>query len=113
MDDQETMNDEEPINPRADVLAKVFTGRLHVRYEKMAQAFALCRESSADDARWIELQRQLDALADAAASFGFGTLAVHAGSLALRIADLLAQAQRHAHDIDEIGRTLMTMQNPD
>jgi hypothetical protein len=103
------MSNEDPVNPKAEVLAKVFTGRLHVRHDKLDQTFALCRSAGAADAHWIELQRQLDSLADAAASFGFGTLAVHAGSLALRVADVLAQPQRgmhDMHDIDAIGNAL-------
>ena len=68
------MSDDAAIKARVEVLAKVFTGRLHVRFEKMNAAFALCVAASGDDASWIELHRQLHSLADAAGSFGVDEL---------------------------------------
>lgn len=100
------MSDEDAVKARVEVLAKVFTGRLHVRFEKMDAAFALCRADSAADVHWEELHRLLHLLADAAGSFGFDQLGVQASHLALRVTALLAQGQRHAHDISEIGLAL-------
>ena len=105
------MSDETAVKARVEVLAKVFTGRLHVRFEKMNQAFALCQADSAADANWEELRRLLHSLADAAGSFGFDALGVQASRIALRVTALLAQAERHPHDIDQIGLTLAALQS--
>ena len=104
------MSDDEAIKARVEVLAKVFSGRLHVRFEKMNEAFALCAADSAIDANWVELHRQLHSLADAAGSFGFDALGVQASRIAARVQALLAQGQRHRHDIDEIGLALAALQ---
>ena len=104
------MSDEDAVKARVEVLAKVFTGRLHVRFEKMDAAFALCRADSAADAHWEELHRLLHSLADAAGSFGFDQLGVQASHIALRVTALLSQAQRHPHDISEIGQALAALQ---
>jgi len=105
------MSDEDAVKARVEVLAKVFTGRLHVRFEKMDAAFALCQADSAQDAHWEELHRLLHSLADAAGSFGFDALGVQASHIALRVTALLAQGQRHAHDIHEIGLALAALQS--
>lgn len=105
------MSDEDAVKARVEVLAKVFTGRLHVRFEKMDAAFALCQADSAADAHWEELHRLLHSLADAAGSFGFDALGVQASHLALRITALLAQGQRHPHDVNEIGLALAALQD--
>src|SRR5688572_26558384 len=97
------MSGEDAVKARVEVLAKVFSGRLHVRFEKMNAVFALCQADSADDANWNELHRLLHSLADAAGSFGFDALGVQASRIALRVKALLAQGQRHPHDINEIG----------
>lgn len=107
------MSDEDAIKARGEVLAKVFTGRLHVRFEKMNQTFALCAAASGDDANWIELHRLLHSLADAAGSFGFDALGVQASRIALRVKALLAQAKRHPHDVNEIGLALAALQSAD
>jgi hypothetical protein len=104
------MSDDKAVQARVEVLAKVFTGRLHVRFEKMNEAFALCVADSGDDANWVELRRLLHSLADAAGSFGFDALGVQASRIALRVTALLAQDQRHAHDVDDIGMALAALQ---
>lgn len=101
---------EDPIKVKAEVLAKVFTGRLHVRFEKINAAYALCLADSADDASWEELHRLLHSLADAAGSFGVDALGVQASRIALRVRAVQAPGQRHAHDIDEIARALAALQ---
>lgn len=103
------MRDEDAVKARGDVLAKVFTGRLHVRFQKMDAAFALCRADSAADAHWDELHRLLHSLADAAGSFGFEQLGVQASRIAARVTALLAQGRRHPHDIGEIGLALAAL----
>lgn len=104
------MSDEHAVRARVEVLAKVFTGRLHVRFEKLNATFALCQADSAADVHWDELHRQLHSLADAAGSFGFDELGVQASQVALRIKALLAHGQRHPHDIGEIGLALSALQ---
>ena len=106
------MSDDDAIKARADVLAKVFSGRLHVRFEKMNEAFALCQADSAADASLTELHRLLHSLADAAGGFGFDALGLQASGIAARVAALLAQRQRHPHDLHEIGLALTAMQSP-
>jgi hypothetical protein len=49
-------------------------------------------------------------LADAAGSFGFDALGVQASRVAARVQALLAQGQRHRHDVDEIGLALAALQ---
>lgn len=105
------MSDEDAVKARIEVLARVFTGRLHVRFEKMNETFALCQADSANDASWEELRRQLHSLADAAGSFGFDELGVRTSGVALRVTALLAQTGRHPHDVNEIGQALMTLQS--
>ena len=105
------MSDDKAIEARADILKKVFTGRLHVRFEKMNEAFARCVADRGDDASWTELHRLLHALADAAGSFGFDALGVQASRIAVRVTGLLAQNQRHTHDIDDIGLALTALQS--
>ncbi|MES2015054.1 MAG: Hpt domain-containing protein [Pseudomonadota bacterium] len=107
------MNDDEAIKARIEVLAKVFTGRLHVRFEKLNETFALCARDHGDDANWAELHRQLHSLADAAASFGFDALGVQASRIALRVTALLAQSERHQHDVDQVGQALAALQQTD
>jgi HPt (histidine-containing phosphotransfer) domain-containing protein len=104
------MSDEDAVKARVEVLAKVFSGRLHVRFEKMDDTFLLCQAESGVDANWTELHRLLHSLADAAGSFGFDELGVQASRIALRVTKLLAQGQRHAHDIDDIGLALAALQ---
>ena len=104
------MSDDAAIKARVEVLAKVFSGRLHVRFEKMNETFALCAADSSIDANWAELHRMLHSLADAAGSFGFDALGVQASRVAARVQALLAQGQRHRHDIDEIGLALAALQ---
>lgn len=107
------MSDDAAIKARVEVLAKVFTGRLHVRFEKLDQAYALCAAASGDHAGWAELHRQLHSLADAAGSFGFDALGVQASRIALRVTALVAQGERHAHDVNEIGLALAALQETD
>lgn len=102
--------DEAGVSARGDVLAKVFTGRLHVRYEKINQTFALCQASSGTEEHWLELRRLLRSLGDAAASFGVDELAAHATFIELRIEDMLGH-DKHPHDVSEISQALAAMQS--
>lgn len=95
---------------KVDLLAKVFKGRLHVRYEKMNEVFALCQADSGNEAHWIELHRLLHALGDAAGGFGFDELGAHAIFIELRIGDMLGQP-KHPHDIAEIGQAIAALQS--
>ena len=101
--------DDAAIRAKVDVLAKVFKGRLHVRYEKMNETFALCQSDSGNEEHWAELHRLLHALGGAAGSFGFDELGAHATFIELRINDMLGQP-KHPHDIDEIGQALAAIQ---
>ncbi|MES2316493.1 MAG: Hpt domain-containing protein [Pseudomonadota bacterium] len=106
------MNGEDAIKAKVDVLAKVFSGRLHVRFEKMNEAFARCQGGGADDSDWVELHRLLHSLAGAAGSFGFDALGQQAAGIEHQVKALLAQPQRHPHDITRIGQALEALQTP-
>ena len=104
------MSDDAALKAKVEVLAKVFSGRLHVRFEKMNEAFALC-QSDGDDSHWIELLRLLHSLAGAAGSFGFDALGQEAAGIEHQVKALLAQPRRHAHDIIRIGQALTALQS--
>ncbi len=103
------MSDNDAIKAKVDVLAKVFTGRLHVRFEKMNEDFALC-QADGDDSHWVELHRLLHSLAGAAGSFGFDVLGQDAARIEHQVKALLAEPQRHPHDITRIGQALTALQ---
>jgi chemotaxis protein histidine kinase CheA len=103
--------DDAAIQAKVDVLAKVFTGRLHVRYEKMNEALAQCKANPADDAPLVELHRLLHSLAGAAGSFGFDALGREAAVIEHRIKALLSGGAPHPHDIDDIGLALAALQS--
>lgn len=107
------MSDEAAINAKVEVLAKVFTGRLHVRYQKMNEAFALCQADGGADAGWVELYRLLHSLAGAAGSFGCNALGGQARRIELQVKALLDQpgSERYPHDIGQIGLALAALQN--
>jgi HPt (histidine-containing phosphotransfer) domain-containing protein len=105
------MSDDAAIQAKVDVLAKVFTGRLHVRYEKMNAAFALCTADASVQEHWVELHRLLHSLAGAAGSFGFDALGRQAAVIEHRVKALLAAGQPHPHDINEIGLALAALQS--
>lgn len=104
--------DDKAVPARIDLMAKVFLGRLHVRYEKMNGALALCRADPAIDANWSELHRLLHSMADAAGTFGYDGLAEQAGLIELLLADLIAHKVRTQADADEVARLLGIMQSP-
>ena len=103
--------DNKAVPAKMDLMAKVFLGRLHVRYEKMNEALALCRADPAMDLNWAELHRLLHSLADAAGAFGHDGLAEQAGMIELLLADLLKQDARTQADADEVARLLAIMQS--
>jgi HPt (histidine-containing phosphotransfer) domain-containing protein len=107
------MSDDAAIKAKVEVLAKVFTGRLHVRYQKMNEAFALGQADSGADPGWVELHRLLHSLAGAAGSFGCDALGEQARRIELQVKALLDQPgpDRHRHDIDQIGLALAELQN--
>jgi HPt (histidine-containing phosphotransfer) domain-containing protein len=105
------VSDDAAVKAKVEVLAKVFSGRLHVRYEKMNAAFAQCQADSGDDAGWTELHRLLHSLSGAAGSFGFDALGLEAGRIEQRVKALLAQERRQAHDINQIGLALAALQS--
>lgn len=98
------------IQGKVGLMAKVFLGRLPVRYEKMSAALALCRADPADDANWIELHRLVHSLAGAAGSFGCDALGEQAGFIELLLEDMLKQGTRSAADVEELARLLTIMQ---
>ena len=105
------MSGEQQVQARVDMLAKIFKGRLHVRFEKMKATFALCQAGGDTEAHWIELHRQLQSLGDAAGSFGFDELGARATLIELQSKDLLAQPGKHPLDIHEIGQALVVLQS--
>ncbi|MEJ7805868.1 MAG: hypothetical protein WKG03_08115 [Telluria sp.] len=104
-------SESKPPAASAELMAKVFRGRLHVRFEKMQEVLALCRANPADDANWRELQRLLQVLAEAAGVFGCDTLGEQAGLIELLLADMLAERARSQSDIDDIARLLALLQD--
>ena len=103
------MNDPD-VQAKVDMLAKVFSGRLHVRYEKMNEAFAQCEQDAGNAEAWEELVRLLHSLAGAAGTFGFEALGEHARRIELRIRELRQSGPVHAHDVAEIKRELAALQ---
>lgn len=104
-----SQEDDAAVKAKVDMLAKVFKGRLHVRYEKINETFALCQGDSGNEEHWVELHRLLHSLGGAAGSFGFDELGAHATFIELRINDMLGQ-DKDAHDIAEIGQAIAVMQ---
>lgn len=104
------MNDDD-VQAKVDMMSKVFMGRLHVRFEKMNEAFALCLADVKNEANWVELHRLLHSLAGAAGTFGCDAIGEQARRIELRIADMLAQRQWHAHDVTTIGQELQALQS--
>ena len=92
------------------MLAKIFSGRLHVRYQKMNETFALCQAEPGVEAHWIELHRLLESLSAAAFSFGFDELGAEATLIELRVKDMLGQQSRHRHDVRQVGEAILALQ---
>jgi hypothetical protein len=106
------MSDEQrAVQAKVELMAKVFLGRLPVRYEKINAALAQCRLDPADNAGWTELHRLLQSLALAAAGFGCDELGAQAGLIELLLTDMLAQPARSAADVDEVALLLAAMQS--
>jgi HPt (histidine-containing phosphotransfer) domain-containing protein len=101
----------DPVQAKVELMAKVFVGRLPVRFEKMNEALALCRASPQDPANWIELHRLLHSLAGAAGTFGCDALGAHAARIEQRIKQLLALPDRSPTHLDEIGHALASLQS--
>lgn len=105
------MSGDDAVQAKVDMLAKIFKGRLHVRFEKMNAAFALCQAGGDNQEHWVELHRLLHSLGGAAGSFGFDELGARATFVELQIKDLLGQPDKHPHDIDQIGLALAALQS--
>ncbi|QYF95619.1 Hpt domain-containing protein [Massilia sp. PAMC28688] len=103
------MSDDD-IEARVDLMARVFIARLPVRFEKMQEAFALCRASPQAPENWLELHRLLHSLAGAAGTFGCDGLGVQASRIEQRITDLLALPERTHNHVEEIGHALAGLQ---
>jgi HPt (histidine-containing phosphotransfer) domain-containing protein len=103
-------DDAAAVQAKVDMLAKIFKGRLHVRFEKMNETFALCQADGGNEEHWVELHRLLHSLGGAAGSFGFDELGAHATFIELRIKDMLGQ-QKHPHDVAEIGQAIAALQS--
>ncbi len=101
---------DEAVQARIDMLARIFSGRLHVRYQKMNETFALCQSEPGNEAHWAELHRLLHSLGDAAGNFGFDALGAEATIIELRINDILGQQPKHPHDVNEIGQAIKALQ---
>lgn len=95
---------------KADLMAKVFLGRLPVRFEKINQTLSLCRADPDVTANWVELHRLIGSLAAAAGDFGSEDLCAKAGLIELLLEDLLAQQNRNIDDVDEVAGLLAVMQ---
>ena len=104
------MNKDAAVQARVDMLAKIFSGRLHVRYQKINETFALCQAEPGMEAHWIELHRLLESLSAAAFSFGFDALGAEATLVELRVKDMLGQQSRHRHDVTEVGAAVQALQ---
>ena len=104
------MNKDAAAQAKVAMLARIFSGRLHVRYQKMNETFALCQSDPGMEAHWIELHRLLESLSAAAFSFGFDELGGQATLIELRVKDMLGQPSRHTHDVSQIGDAIQALQ---
>lgn len=102
---------DDAVQAKVDLMARVFMGRLPVRFEKMNDALALCRASPQADDSWVELHRLLHSLAGAAGTFGCDALGAHAARIEQRVKQLLALPVRTATHLDEIGHELASLQS--
>jgi len=99
---------------QVDLMAKVFLGRLPVRFEKMHAALGQCRFGAADpQAGLTELHRLLHSLAGAAGTFGFEGLGQRAKQLELRVAALLASGRHADADLEQLAAALTNLQKKD
>jgi HPt (histidine-containing phosphotransfer) domain-containing protein len=108
---ENTSDEQRAVQAKVDLMAKVFLGRLPVRFEKMNETFALCVAVPFEDAGWIELHRQLHSLAGAAGTFGCDDLGEQAALIEMLLKDLVADKVRSAADIDDIARLLTMLQS--
>lgn len=102
---------DDELQAKVDVMAKVFLGRLHVRYEKMNEAYALCRHDAGDAAAWTELHRLLHSLAGAAGSFGCDALGARAKAVEEQVRALQAAPVKTQEDVESVGRALAALQS--
>ncbi|MBC7683806.1 MAG: Hpt domain-containing protein [Bdellovibrionales bacterium] len=105
------MSEDAKVLARVDMLGKIFKGRLHVRFAKIEEAFALCQTGGDSDEHWRELHRLLHSLGEAAGSFGFDELGARAIFIELRVMELLSEPDKHRHDIEEIAQALAALQS--
>ncbi|SHH54002.1 Hpt domain-containing protein [Massilia sp. CF038] len=97
---------------KVDLMAKLFRGRLPVRFEKMNEALAACQAGAADpQAGLTELHRLLHSLAGAAGTFGLDGLGQQAKEIEHQVAALLANGQHSDADLARIGQALHTLQS--
>lgn len=101
---------DQSVQMKVDLMAKVFMGRLPVRFDKMSQALALCRADPQAVDNWVELHRLLHSLAGAAGTFGCEALGAHAARIEQRVKQLLALPERTSIHLDEIGHALASLQ---
>lgn len=102
---------DESVQARVELMAKLFVGRLPVRFEKMNEAFALCRANPQDETNWVELHRLLHSLGGAAGTFGCDALGAQAARIEQRVKQLLALPERTATQLDEVGHALASLQS--
>ena len=102
---------DDSVQAKVDLMAKVFMGRLPVRFEKMNEALALCRANPQDQEAWVELHRLLHSLGGAAGTFGCDALGAHAARIEQRVKQLLALPERTPVHLDEIGHALASLQS--
>lgn len=103
-------DDAAAVQAKVDMLAKIFKGRLHVRYQKLNETFALCQADSANEEHWTELHRLLQSLGGAAGSFGFDELGARATFIELHVKDMLGQPKDPA-EVAGIGAALAALQS--
>jgi HPt (histidine-containing phosphotransfer) domain-containing protein len=99
------------IQDKVDLMAKVFLGRLQVRFDKMNEAYAQCSADLGDDAGWTELHRLLHSLAGAAGTFGFEALGQQAKQIEKRVEQILGSQNRNAMELAQVGEALKHLQS--
>jgi HPt (histidine-containing phosphotransfer) domain-containing protein len=101
----------EDMQGKVDLMAKVFLGRLPVRFEKINEAFAQCSANLGDDGAWTELHRLLHSLAGAAGTFGFDAMGQHAKQIEKQVERILASSQRNDIELAQVASELKTLQS--
>jgi HPt (histidine-containing phosphotransfer) domain-containing protein len=103
------MNGAPELQAKVALLAQAFRHRLPARFEKMDEAFALCRTDAGNREYWQELYRLLHSLGGAAGSFGAAGLGLAARAIEEKIKTRLAQNAGTAENLEDIGADLAAL----